>query len=793
MAKSLVIVESKAKVKTINRVLGKGYIVKASNGHVQDLPKKELGIDIDNGFEPKYVTIRGKGKILKELKAAAKSAETVFLASDFDREGEAIAWHVANYIGNDDSKIKRIVFNEITERAIKNAIENPGPIDTNKVNAQQARRVLDRLVGYKVSPILWKTIYRGLSAGRVQSVALRLICEREDEIRAFVPREYYTIEAEFRTSDGDEFLAKLFKIDGKRIEIGSKDEAEEIVEKADPLDYRISDVQTKTSKRAPYPPYITSTLQRDAANRLGFSAKKTMQIAQTLYEGLSMGEKDTVGLITYMRTDSTRIAGEALDEARSYIQSNVGSEYLPGKAQVYRSKKGAQDAHEAIRPTSVVRTPEDIKKYLSKDQLRLYGLIWQRFLASQMKPMVFDTTSVDVQGNGLIFRAVGSTTVFDGWTKIYPLAAGRKDSELPVLEKDQKVELVRVESIQHFTKPPPRYTEATLVKELEAKGIGRPSTYAVIIDTLRARKYVTSQKKQFAPTSLGETVWSILKSCFSGIFDVEFTARMEEDLDRIESGQDDWREVIEEFYDPFSKNLGEVKDKVGELKASLEKDSDIVCEVCGKPMIEKWGRMGKFLACTGFPECKSTRPLPGQEPEKLEMDCPECGSELKIRRGRFGRFIGCSKYPECKFTTALTTGVSCPQEDCDGELVEKTSKKGKVFYGCTNYPKCKFVSWDKPLAQTCPDCGSPYIVSKKKDDEEIRVCPACGTKIEEASEAESSGDSSSDRRSRNSARRPGLRKKRGANRGTKKGANRGAKKGRRGSSSAGRGKAKKQS
>ena len=513
MAKSLVIVESKAKVKTINRVLGKGFVVKASNGHVLDLPKKELGIDVENGFEPKYVTIRGKGKVLKELKTAAKKADTVFLASDFDREGEAIAWHVANYIGLDHSKVKRIVFNEITERAITNAISNPGPIDTNKVDAQQARRILDRLVGYQVSPILWKTIYRGLSAGRVQSVALRLICEREDEIRAFVPKEYYTVEAKFKTSDGDEFEAKLLKVDGKRIEIDTEEMATELVERAKPLDYVVSNVDKKTSRRSAQPPFITSTLQRDAANRIGFSAKKTMQVAQTLYEGLSIGDKETVGLITYMRTDSTRIADEALKEARGYLKKALGDEYIPAKPQVYRARKGAQDAHEAIRPTSVERHPKDIEKHLTKDQLRLYTLIWQRFLASQMKPMVFDTTSVDVEANGLVFRAVGSVTVFDGWTRLYPLTTDKKDTDLPRLSKGDKVDLMKIHADQHFTKAPPRYSEATLVKELEARGIGRPSTYAVIIDTLRARKYVTSQKKRFAPTPLGETVWSILSKC----------------------------------------------------------------------------------------------------------------------------------------------------------------------------------------------------------------------------------------------------------------------------------------
>ena len=738
MSGSLVIVESKAKAATIKKFLGRGYTVKASIGHVRDLPKKKLGIDLDEGFKPTYITIRGKGKILKELKEAAGKSDVVYLASDFDREGEAIAWHIAQTLKLPEDKIRRVVFNEITKRAIQNAIGNPGEIDMRKVDAQQARRILDRLVGYQVSPVLWKTIYRGLSAGRVQSVALRLICEREDEIEAFVPREYWTIDAVFETLRGEEIEARLERVNGKKPKLEDSSSAEAVVEALKGSSFRISKLQEKERKTSPPPPFITSTLQRDAANRLRFSSKKTMVTAQMLYEGLAIGGEN-VGLITYMRTDSTRVASEALDEARGHIRRTLGPEYLEEKVRRYRAKRGAQDAHEAIRPTSAERTPESIKQHLTPDQFRLYELIWRRFVATQMKPARYHNTSVDIETNGYVFRATGTVVSFPGWTAVYPTVS-KELRELPKVFEGDELKAKSITPNQRFTKPAARYSEATLIKALEAKGIGRPSTYASIIDTLKRRKYVALEKRLFLPTDLGRTVWSLLSKGFPDIFDVEFTARMEEELDRIESGEDEWTSVIEDFYKPFRARLDQVEGNVAELRQSLIKETEKRCERCGSVMVERWGRNGRFLACSAYPECKFTMPLEGEEAEDYDVKCDKCGAPMVVKYGRFGKFLGCSTYPECKGTASIPTGVSCPEENCTGVLVQRRSKKGRTFFGCSRYPECEYAIWDRPVPVTCPACQAGFMVEKGKRGGKELVCLDCGERVAPGEKAANDGE-----------------------------------------------------
>ncbi len=734
MANALVIVESKAKADTIKKFLGRGYTVKASVGHVRDLPKKELGVDIDDGFRPTYVTIRGKGKILKELRAAAKKSDTVYLASDFDREGEAIAWHIAEILKLPEEKTKRVVFNEITKRAIQDAMKAPGEIDMRKVDAQQARRVLDRLVGYKVSPILWKTIYRGLSAGRVQSVALRLICEREDAIEAFVPEEFWTIDAVFGTAEGGQFEARLERVRGKRAKVTKEAEALAIVEALRGAAFRIAKVERKSRKVNPLPPFITSTLQRDAANRLRFSSKRTMSIAQSLYEGLPI-DGENVGLITYMRTDSTRVAEEALAEARQHIADVHGKDYLPAKPRRYRAKRGAQDAHEAVRPTSVERTPDAVRPHLRPDQFRLYELIWRRFVATQMTPAVYDNTNVIVEADGHEFKASGSIVAFPGWTTVYP-AVWKDIKELPDVKEGAEVALRSMTPNQRFTKPPARYSEATLIKTLEAKGIGRPSTYAAIVDTLKRRKYVTLEKRLFVPSDLGRTVWSLLRQGFEDIFNVEFTAGMEAQLDRVEAGTDEWTAVVGEFYGPFRARLEGVEGRITELRESLIKETEKRCEKCGSAMVERWGRNGRFLACSAYPDCKFTAPLDGEEVRTFDIKCDKCGAPMVLKHGRFGEFLGCSTYPECKNTASIPTGVSCPEENCDGLLVKRRTRKGRTFYGCSSYPGCGYAIWDKPIPVTCPACQAGFMVEKKKDGGKKLVCLECGEAVDPKSVAD---------------------------------------------------------
>ena len=731
--KDLVIVESPAKARTINKFLGKGYVVRASGGHVRDLPKKEMGVTIDEQFVPKYVTIRGKGKIISQLKKDASEANRVLLAADFDREGEAIGWHIATLIRKANPEIQRIIFNEITRGTIRRAINEARPIDENKVNAQQARRILDRLVGYRISPILWKKVRRGLSAGRVQSVAVRLVCEREDEIRKFVVEEYWSIESIFETVNKERFGASLAKIDGKKIELKSESETTGLLDELQACSYTIGSVERKETKRRPYPPFRTSTLQQDASIKLRFPPAKTMRVAQTLYEGVELGPEGSVGLISYMRTDSLRVAAEAQQEAMKFVEERYGREYRPDKPNFYKSKKGAQDAHEAVRPTSCYRTPDDVAPFLDKDQLRLYTLIWQRFLSSQMRPAVLDKTTVDIVGGRFVFRATGSIVKFPGFMVLWieedeetHKPVDGEESRLPELAEGQPVNLAEITPNQHFTKPPPRYSEASLVRALEEKGMGRPSTYATIVRTIQTRHYVSREKGRLSPTELGEIVNSLLIESFPEILNVEFTAEMEETLDRIEDGDADWQAVLREFYDTFDKRVAAAAEQMRDVKREIE-PTDEVCDKCGKPMVIRWGRYGRFIACSGYPECKNTRDLNGtprtQKPAKpaqpTDKKCGQCGAPMLLRDGRSGQFYGCSTYPKCRYTEPLGTGVDCPEPDCDGELVEKRARKRKKrssFYGCNRYPKCKFTVPNKPVGKQCPTCGAPFLVEKEGAD-----------------------------------------------------------------------------
>jgi len=740
MPKHLVIVESPAKCKTISKYLGKDFIIRATMGHIIDLPEKELGVDLENNFKPKYTTSKGKKRILKALKDDAEQVEDIFLAPDPDREGEAIAWHVAEAIKNADVPIKRVMFNEITKRAVLHAIENPREIDMNKVNAQQARRILDRIVGYQVSPILWRTIFRGLSAGRVQSVALRLICEREDAIKAFLKTEYWTIEGLFDFS-AVQFTAKLLSVDGKKGDnehpiVPDEKTAKAIVARLQGKEFTVTDVVKTEKVRKPYPPFITSTLQQEASRKLGFSAAKTMMVAQQLYEGLELGAHGSLGLITYMRTDSTRIAQEALNDARTMIQSTFGESHLPKAPRFYGRSKNAQDAHEAIRPSQVNGdfSPNMVKDYLSKEQYKLYELIWKRFLASQMENAVFDSTRVDTSAENCIFRTTGSIMKFDGFLALYDETVEDKstdgensDERLPDLQIGHKPACKQLTDKQHFTQPPPRYSEASLVRELEDKGIGRPSTYAQIIDTLKRRKYVNLEQRRFVPSEVGFMVKNILVKEFPDVFDVGFTAEMELSLDKVETGDADWITVLGAFYTPFSGRLNGVKENIKDLRAQNQEVTEQVCPQCGEhPLVIKWSKNGKFLACQGFPACKHTEPLEKTETVVSDEVCDKCGSPMLVLSMNGNRFLGCSKYPECKSTKSLSTGVHCPQPECEGQLVERKTKRGKIFYGCNQYPKCTFATWDKPLDRKCPQCNYPVLVYKEsKRKGAVIKCPSC--------------------------------------------------------------------
>ncbi|HEX9911669.1 MAG TPA: type I DNA topoisomerase [candidate division Zixibacteria bacterium] len=731
MEKNLVIVESPAKTKTLKKFLGKEYQLEASLGHVKDLPRKNLGVKIEEDFKPEYLIIPGKKKVIERLKKEAKKSKKVYLAPDPDREGEAIAWHIAEEIKRNNPNIFRVTFNEITREAVLKGISNAGSIDMNKVNAQQARRILDRLVGYKVSPFLWKTVYRGLSAGRVQSVALRIICEREEEIEKFVPQEYWSITGLFETEKKESFSANLVKIKGEDFRIENQTQAEKILKDIEQKKFEVTSVKIEKRVRNPYPPFITSTLEQDSAKRLYFSPKKTMLLAQQLYEGIDLGEKGSVGLITYMRTDSVRISDSAKKAAYDFIKENFGSDYLPDKPREYKSRKTAQEAHEAIRPTYLEYKPEDIKKYLSKDQFKLYQLIYNRFLASQMKEALYDTTTVEIEGDSYTFRATSSELRFDGFLKVYQEikeenGENEKEGKLPFLEKGERLNLLKLDPQQHFTKPPPRFSEATLIKELEANGIGRPSTYAQIVGTIEDRSYATKEKKKLFPTELGKTVNRILVENFPDLFEVGFTAEMEEELDRIEEGEDDWVKVLKDFYIPFKSMLEEAEKKKKEIKSTTQEKTEEVCEKCGSPMVIRWGKHGRFFACSAYPKCKNTKPLNNEKNHLTEEKCELCGSSMVIKNGRYGKFLACSKYPECRNTKPYSLGITCPKEGCGGFIVEKKSRRGKIFFGCSNYPACKFATWYKPVKESCPQCGANFLVFKEsKSKGEYLLCLKC--------------------------------------------------------------------
>jgi DNA topoisomerase I len=750
MGKSLLIVESPTKVNTLKKIVGKDFIIKASVGHLKDLPKKKLGVDVDNNFEPEYITIRGKGKILQELKTAAKKVDTIYLAPDPDREGEAIAHHIGNEVARfTKGKIYRVMFNEITKTAVKEALANPTELNLDRVNAQQARRILDRLVGYKISPILWKKVHRGLSAGRVQSVALRIVCEREREILAFQSKEYWSITLDLEGSCKPKFQAKLFKVNDEKAEIGNKEEADKILKDLEGATLILESITKKERKRNPSAPFITSSLQQEASRKLNFSPKKTMMLAQKLYEGIKLEKKGTVGLITYMRTDSVRLSDQALGEVRGFIPERYGKEYLPAKPNFYKSKKSAQEAHEAIRPTDVNLDPNFLKDHLEKDLFRLYQLIWSRFVSCQMVPAVLDTTQFDIRSGNYLFRSNGSILKFAGFMKVYVESQDddntekteTKDSDriLPALKKGENLNLLEISPEQHFTQPPARFTEAMLVKELEDKGVGRPSTYASIISVIKDRDYIQNEERRLKPVELGFMINDLLVENFPDIMTTEFTSKMEEQLDEVEDGKMEWRDVLHSFYTPFKKDLEEAEKKMKDFKAEVE-ETDEVCEKCDKPMIIKWGRFGKFLACSAYPDCKNAKDIkkPGSEGEpeasdEVEGECDKCNSPLIIKRGRFGKFIACSTYPDCKFTKPIGLGIACPEEGCKGEIAPRRTKKGRTFYGCTKYPDCSFTSWDKPKAEPCPECKHPFMVEKwKKNEDPSTLCPECGFKKTDA-------------------------------------------------------------
>ena len=751
--KTLVIVESPAKAKTIERILGSGYKVLASMGHLRDLPEKTFGVDIAHDFTPEYVNSVKRADVIKNLQKEANRSKDILLATDPDREGEAISWHLSKLLDVNPDDNVRIAFHEITPPAIKDAVKHPGPVDLSMVNAQQARRVLDRIVGYKLSPWLWKQIYRGLSAGRVQSVATRLICEREEEIRAFTPVEYWTVEGTFKTEDKEKFKAKLVQIAGKEAELHTKEETDRVVEALLKKPADIISVTKSKKQRKAKPPYTTSTMQQDAVNRLSFGSKKTMMLAQMLYEGVEIPGHGHIGLITYMRTDSTRISAEMIQQIRPYIMSVYGEEYLPAKPNVYSKKKDAQDAHEAIRPTSLEFPPETLKAILSRDQLRLYTLIWNRFVASQMAPQISQATTATLQNGEYTLRASGSTVLFDGFTVMQPAKEKKQENEdfttLPPLRKGESVMNTKMEGEQHFTTPPPRYTEASLIKTLEEKGIGRPSTYAPILDTIQKRNYVEKEGKQFVPTDLGFKVTNLLKQYFAGIINVDFTAELETWLDKIAEGKATYENAIREFWNVFEKELNEANEKAAKAKEDNQEVSDVLCEKCGAPMIVKMSRYGKYLACPNFPECKNTKPYgkgDGKE-EVSDIPCDECGEKMVYRQGPYGRYLKC---PGCGANKAIVvdTGIVCPK--ChEGHLVRRRSRRGRYFYGCNQYPRCDMALWDEPVDQFCDTCGAIMVKKTYKNKGEKILCsnPECPTHPKKRKPAgEDSGKSGAKRR-----------------------------------------------
>ncbi|MGH7786990.1 MAG: type I DNA topoisomerase [Candidatus Binatia bacterium] len=756
MAKNLVIVESPAKARTLTKYLGRDYEVKASVGHVVDLPKSKLGVDIENDFAPEYTVIHGKAKIITELRQAAKGKENIYLAPDPDREGEAIAWHIAEKLDGKRSNVRRVLFNEITKKAVQEALKHPKDLDQNLFEAQQTRRILDRLVGYQISPLLWQKVRRGLSAGRVQSVAVRIVCEREREIQAFQQIEYWSLTAQLDGPQPPTFAARLSrvgdqKLDPEKFRVDSAEAAATLVARLRDAQWTVTKVERKERRRFPTPPFITSRLQQEASRKLGYAPSRTMRIAQRLYEGIELGSDGPVGLITYMRTDSVRIAPDALDEVRRFIGERYGKPYLPEQAVAYKTKKSAQDAHEAIRPTALDRPPESVAGFLSKEELALYTLIWNRFIASQMMPAIFDQTAVDVSAADTVFRATGQITKFDGFIRVYTEGRDEEpadeddDSErsLPPLSEGDTLSLRDLLPEQHFTQPPPRFSQATLIKELEEKGIGRPSTYAAIMSTILAKEYVVEDKqRRVRPSELGFLVTELLVQSFPDILNAEFTAGMETVLDDIEDGKQNWVEAMRRFYEPFARDLEHAAANMRDVKRTGQ-PTDIICPKCGSPMVVKWGRGGEFLACSQYPECKSTanftRDSDGvisvaQEETTTEV-CEQCGKPMTIRFGRFGKFLGCSGYPECKTVRSLVrpvpTGIKCP--DCkEGEIFEKRSRNGKTFFSCGRYPHCRFATWERPVAEPCPVCSAPFVVEKTtKRAGTVRRCLSEGCKYKE--------------------------------------------------------------
>jgi DNA topoisomerase-1 len=745
MANSLIIVESPTKVKTIKKYLGSEFNVEASVGHIKDLPKSKLGIDIDNSFEPTYNVIDAKKTVISDLKRAAKKVENIYLAPDPDREGEAIAWHISQEIETDKKNVYRVLFNDLTKNTMISALQNPQKLDYNKYEAQQTRRILDRLVGYQISPILWDKVKRGLSAGRVQSVAVRLICDREEEIRRFNPEEYWNLTALLKGMNPPPFEAKLHRIDNKKARVGNEEQATHLKKELEKSDFIVAELEKKESKRQPLPPFTTSKLQQEASRKLRFSAKKTMSVAQKLYEGIELGSEGPVGLITYMRTDSVRIADEALDEVRGFIKERYGVDTMPSKARTFKTSGKIQDAHEAIRPASMNFHPNNIKKFATPDQFRLYQLIWNRFVASQMNPAIYDMTTIDIAAANCIFRVQGSVLKYPGFTVLYtegkddaPEEGSEIGNTLPLVEKGEKLSLESLNAQQKFTEPPPRFSEATLVKELEEKGIGRPSTYATILSTIQDRDYVKLETGRFFPTELGTLVTELLVKNFPQVLDVEFTASLENKLDMIAEGKLERIETLKDFYASFEGDLKKAKDQMRDVKRE-ETPTDIACEKCGSPMVIKWGRNGKFIACSNYPTCKNTKnfvqdasgKINQVETEVTDITCDKCGKKMVVKHGRFGNFLGCSGYPECKNTMTISLGIGCPEDGCTGQISEKRTKKGKVFYGCSNYPNCTFAIWDKPVAEPCPQCGAPFTLEKyARGKGKFRVCykKECGYK-----------------------------------------------------------------
>ena len=730
--RSLIIVESPSKARTIERYLGKEYRVEASNGHIKDLPAKKFGVDVTDNFKAEYVVMPGKAKIIKKLKERAAKVENIYLATDPDREGEAIAWHIATEVSGSGKNTRRVLFNEITPEGLKEGMANPRDVNMNLVNAQITRRIIDRIVGYTVSPFLGSVLYRGLSAGRVQSVALRLVSERHEEIINFKPREYWTLDAELTSERQEMFTARLHRIAEKKPEIASEADVKKIIEVVRDEEFVVSNVEKKDVRKSPPPPFTTSTLQQDAASRLRLTPRRSMGIAQRLYEGVDIGGGEPTGLITYMRTDSTRVSDSAVKSARNFLSSKYGGEFIPSKPNVFRQKKKqVQDAHEAIRPTDPTLISDSLKGKIDDAELKLYQLIWQRFMASQMTPCILAQTTIDIEaGDEHLFRIAGSVEKFAGFRKVYPPVREREELFIPKeIAKGERVTAEDFLPEQHFTEPPAYYSQSSLIKELDAQGIGRPSTFSDIIAKLYDRKYVETGSRKLVPSDTGLLVNQILVENLPNIFDVKFTAKMEEELDEIETGAEDYLTVLNDFYKPFRASMDSADEKKSEIKAQFLEETDEKCEKCDSPMVIRFNRSGeKFMGCSGFPKCKNAKPLPGSKEvvdEPTGKNCPDCNSLLVIKRGRYGRYVGCSNYPDCRHTESLGTDIACPKTSCEGEIVERTSRKGKLFFGCSRYPDCDQVSWNRPVLYTC-ECGLHFVEERSsKTRGTYYSCPEC--------------------------------------------------------------------